>query len=77
MLLLLLLLLYPQGNSPWHPLDRRLHGHQNQSGCGDEENSQPLPGLKPLIIQSVAQCYTTELSQLLMVLSAYTFKAML
>jgi hypothetical protein len=55
--------LYPQGKSPWYPLDRRLGRPQSQSGRGsEEENSQPLLGLKPLIIQSIAQCYTTELS---------------
>jgi hypothetical protein len=33
--------LYPQGNSPWYPLDRRLGGPQSQSGHGGEEkNSQ-------------------------------------
>jgi hypothetical protein len=59
-------LLYPQGKSPWYPLDRRLGGPQSQSGHGGEEkNSQLLPGLETLIIQSVVQCYTTELSQLL------------
>jgi len=31
---------------------------------GEEENSQPLLGLKSLIIQPAAQCYTAELSQL-------------
>jgi hypothetical protein len=31
------------------------------------KNSQPLPGLEPLIMQPVAQRYTTELSQLLFV----------
>jgi hypothetical protein len=52
--------LYPQGKSPWYPLDRRLGGPQSRSGRGGEEkNSQPLSGLEPLIIQPVAQCYTT------------------
>jgi hypothetical protein len=37
--------LYPQGNSPWYPLDRRLGGPQNRSGRGGEEkNSQPPAG---------------------------------
>jgi hypothetical protein len=55
--------LYPQGKSPWYTLDRRLDGPQSQSGHGGEEkNSQPLPGFKPLIIQPVVQCYTSELS---------------
>jgi hypothetical protein len=40
--------LYPQGKSPWYPLDRRLGGPQSLSGLGGEEkNSQPLPGLEP------------------------------
>jgi len=48
--------LYPQGKSPWYPLDRRLDGPQNHSGCGGEEkNHQPLPSLEPPIIQPVAQ----------------------
>jgi hypothetical protein len=59
--------LYPQGKSLWYPLNRRLGGHQSQYGHGGEKkNSQPLPGHKPLIIQPVAQCYTTELSWLIM-----------
>jgi len=34
--------LYPQGNSPWYPLDRRLRGSQSRSGRnGEEKNSQP------------------------------------
>jgi hypothetical protein len=41
-------------------------GPQSQPGCsGEEKNSQSLPGLKPLIIQPIAQLYTTELSWLL------------
>jgi hypothetical protein len=28
--------LYPQGNSPWYPLDRRLGGSQSLSGHGGE-----------------------------------------
>jgi hypothetical protein len=61
-------LLYPQGKSPWYPLDRRLCGTQSWSGCGGEEkNFQSLPGLKPLIIQPIAHCYTTELLWLLVV----------
>jgi hypothetical protein len=43
-------------------LDRRLSRPQSQSACsGEEKNSQPLPGLEPLIIQPIAQQYTTEL----------------
>jgi hypothetical protein len=57
--------LYPQGRSPWYPLYRRLGGPQSRSGRGGEEkNSQPMQGLEPQIIQTVAQCYTAELSRL-------------
>jgi hypothetical protein len=39
--------LYPQGKSPWCPLDRRLGGSQSRYGRGGEEkNSQPPPGIK-------------------------------
>jgi len=56
---------FPQGKSPWYPLDRKLDGPQSWCGHGGEEkNSQPLTGPKPLIIQAVAQHYTTELSWL-------------
>jgi hypothetical protein len=55
------------GKKPLVPAVRRLGGPQSQSGCsGEEKNAQTLPGLKPLIIQPVPQCYTIELSQLLM-----------
>jgi len=57
-------LLYPQGKRPWYPQDRRLSGPQSQSGCSGEKNSQPLPGLEPLIIWPIAQHCTAELSQL-------------
>jgi hypothetical protein len=57
--------LYLQGKRLSYPMDRRLGGPQSQSGHGGEEkNSQPLLGLEPLIIQSIAHHYTTELSQL-------------
>jgi hypothetical protein len=40
--------LYPQGKSPWYPLDRRLGGPQSHSGRGGEEkNSQPPSGIEP------------------------------
>jgi hypothetical protein len=40
--------LYPQGKSPWYPLDRRLGGPQSRSGRGGEEkNSQHPPGIEP------------------------------
>jgi hypothetical protein len=55
--------LYPQGKSPWYPLDRRLGGPQRQSRRGGEEkNSQALQGIEPPIIQPVDQLYTAELS---------------
>jgi hypothetical protein len=57
--------LYPQGKSPWYPLDRRLGGMQSWSGCSEEKISQLLPELEAPIIQPVAQCYTTELSHIL------------
>jgi hypothetical protein len=62
--------LYPQENSPWYALDRRLGGTQGLSGCGGEEkNSQSPIGTRtpPPSIQPVAQCYTSELSQLLII----------
>jgi hypothetical protein len=47
---------------PWYPLDRNMGGPQGHSGRdGEENNSQPLPGIEPPIIQAVAQRYTTEL----------------
>jgi hypothetical protein len=56
----------PQGESPRYPLDRRLSVLQSRSGRGGEEkNSHPPPGLKPLIVQPVAQRYTAGLSRLL------------
>jgi len=61
--------LYPQGKSPWYPLDRRFGGPQSQSG--EEKDSQPLPGLIPPIIQPIAKCCTTELSWLLLVSCIY------
>jgi hypothetical protein len=58
--------LYPQGKSPWYPLDRRMGGPQSRSGCnGEEKNFQPLPGLEPPIIEPVVQRWTTEFSRLL------------
>jgi hypothetical protein len=55
----------PQGKSPWYPLDRRLGEPKSRSGHGGEEkNSQSLQRLELLIIQPVAQRYTTELSRL-------------
>jgi hypothetical protein len=58
--------LYPPEEEPLVPLDRRLGGSHSRSRRRDEEkNSQPLPGLEPLIFQPVAQSYTTDLSWLL------------
>jgi hypothetical protein len=46
-------------------LYQRLGRSQSWSGRGGEEkNSEPLPGLEPLIIQPETQRYTTELSRL-------------
>jgi hypothetical protein len=40
--------LYPQGESPYYPLGRRLGGPQSRFGHGGEEkNSQPPPGIEP------------------------------
>jgi hypothetical protein len=40
--------LYPQGKSPWYPLDRRLGGPQSRSGRGGEEkNFQSQPRIEP------------------------------
>jgi hypothetical protein len=52
--------LYPQGKTPWYPLDKRVGGLQSRSRqAGEEKNSQFLPGLEPPIIQLVAQRYTS------------------
>jgi hypothetical protein len=52
-------------------LDRRLGGPQSRSGRGDEEeNSQPPPEIEPLIVQTVAQRCTAELSRLLEIFTA-------
>jgi hypothetical protein len=58
--------LYPQGKSSWYPWDRRPAGPQSRPGrCGEERNSQPLPGLDSPIIQPVAQCSATKPSRFL------------
>jgi hypothetical protein len=50
--------LYLRGKSPRYPVDKRLDGLRSRSGRGGvEKNSQPLPGLKPPIIQTVTQRY--------------------
>jgi hypothetical protein len=52
--------LYPQGKSPWYPLDRGLGGPQSRSGHGGEEKI-PIPrresNLRTPIVQPVAQRY--------------------
>jgi hypothetical protein len=60
----------PAALPPWksqcYPFDKRLNEPQSRfGGCGEEKNSQPLPGLEPPIIQPVAQRYTAELPWLL------------
>jgi hypothetical protein len=53
--------LYPQGKSPWYPLDRTRGGPQSHSGRGGEEkNSQPRRNSNPRTptVQPVAQRYT-------------------
>jgi hypothetical protein len=61
-----LLMFYIQGNRTWYPLNRRLGGPKSRSRSGGEEkNPPPMPVLEPLIIQSVAQRYTTEIAWLL------------
>jgi len=43
------------GKIPQYPLNRRLGGLQNESGCsGDEKTAFPVPGIEPHICQSVA-----------------------
>jgi hypothetical protein len=56
--------LYPRGNSPRYPLDRRLGGPQNRSGRGEiKENLDPpgIPTPRPSSPQPVA--IPTELSR--------------
>jgi hypothetical protein len=53
--------LYPQGKSPWYPLDRRLGGPQSRSGHGgEEENSQPPPGIEILEILTTHICLVSR-----------------
>jgi hypothetical protein len=42
-------LLYPQGKSPWYPLDRRLGGPQSRSGRAGGEKNSPHPPPPPQI----------------------------
>jgi hypothetical protein len=47
----------------------RLGGpHSRSVSGGEEKNSQPLPGLKPPIIQPVAERYTTKLSRIIIII---------
>jgi hypothetical protein len=61
--------LYPQGKSPWYPLDRRLGRPQSRSGRGGEEkNSQPPPGIERYFPDHPAPslvAISTDLSRLL------------
>jgi hypothetical protein len=60
-------LLYPQGDSLWYTLDRRLGG---PSAILDVVVKRKIPSLhwesnpRTPDIQHITQCYTTELSQL-------------
>jgi hypothetical protein len=55
--------LYPQGKSPWYPLDRRLGGSQSRSGRGGEEkNSQPPPGVNTSVNWNLSK---TEINRVL------------
>jgi hypothetical protein len=50
--------LYPRGNGPRYPLDRRLGGPQSLSGpCGEEKNLAPA-GIQTLAVHSIARLYT-------------------
>jgi hypothetical protein len=58
--------LYPQGKSPWYPLDRRLGGPQSRSGRGGEEkNSQPSPEIEPYNAGRPARSLVTIQTELL------------
>jgi hypothetical protein len=62
--------LYPQGKSPWYPLDRRLGGPQSRSGHGiEEKNSQPPLGLEARSSSPYSVAILPELPQLLVVLA--------
>jgi hypothetical protein len=55
-------LLYPQGKSPWYPLDRSLGGPQSRSGRGGEEKISQLPIVQPVAQQKLMnQCSYIEL----------------
>jgi hypothetical protein len=51
--------LYPQGESPWYPLYRRLGGSQSQSGCcWEERNVFSSAGNQTHAVQPVVHCCT-------------------
>jgi hypothetical protein len=58
--------LYPQGKSPWYPLDKRMGGPQSRGP--DAVVKWKIPNHRrdsnPPIIQPVAHRYTAELSRL-------------
>jgi len=56
--------LYHQGNSPWHPIDRKPDGPQSQSELGGEEKeSPPLPGLKHWLFSVHSLVISSPLAQ--------------
>jgi hypothetical protein len=58
-------LLYPQGKSPWYPLDRRLGRPQSQSGHGGKEKIlSPFHEMNPHRPACSLVAIPTELSQL-------------
>jgi hypothetical protein len=51
--------LYPNGNSPWYPLDRRLGGPQRWFGhAGEEKNLLNLSGIQPWFLSHPDCGYT-------------------
>jgi hypothetical protein len=53
--------LYPQGKSPWYPLDRRLSGPQSRSGRGVKRkipSSRRESNPRTPIVKSIVQRYT-------------------
>jgi hypothetical protein len=52
--------LYPQGKSPWYPLDRRLGEPQSRSGRGEEKKSHPRRESNPRT-PIVQFCYVKRL----------------
>jgi hypothetical protein len=58
-------LLYPQGKSPWYPLDRSPGGPQSHSGCGGEEKKFPAPAGNRTLEPRSSSAIPTELSRLL------------